>query len=68
VSPAARAGLEAKGRDVIVDVDGHRIHTAAELANAIAAHKPGDQITLHVLRGKAARDVAVTLGDVPANA
>jgi putative serine protease PepD len=67
-SPAARAGLEAKGRDVIVDIGGHRIHTAAELANAIAAHKPGDQITLHVQRGKAARDVAVTLGDVPANA
>jgi S1-C subfamily serine protease len=67
-SPAARAGLEAGRHDVIVAVDGRRIHTAAELANAVAAHKPGDQITLHVLRGTAARDVTVTLGDVPTSA
>jgi putative serine protease PepD len=65
-SPAARAGLEAGRRDVIVAVDGRRIRTAAELADAVAAHKPGDRITLHVLRGTAARDVAVTLGDAPA--
>jgi serine protease Do len=51
--------------DVIVAVDGKSVHTSTELANAIAAHKPGDKITLRVLRGSAGRDVTVTLGDVP---
>jgi putative serine protease PepD len=65
-SPAAQAGLVR--RDVIVTVDGKAVHTSEELANAIAAHKPGDRITLHVLRGGAGRDVTVTLGDVPSSA
>jgi putative serine protease PepD len=67
-SPAARAGLEGGRRDVIVSVDGTTVRTSEELANAIAAHKPGDRITLHVLRGGAGRGVAVTLGDVPSGA
>jgi S1-C subfamily serine protease len=67
-SPAAQAGLVAGRRDVIVSVDGKRVHTSTELATAIASHKPGDKIALHVLRGGAGRDVTVTLGDVPAGA
>ena len=64
--PAARAGLVGGRRDVIVSVDGKSVHTAAELAAAVAQRKPGDKITLHVLRGGAARTITVTLGDVPA--
>jgi putative serine protease PepD len=63
-SPAARAGLGR--RDVVVSIDGRGVHTSAELADAVAAHKPGDKLRLHVLRRGAARNVTVTLGDVPA--
>ena len=65
-SPAAKAGLHTGRRDVIASVDGKAVHTSEELATAIAAHKPGDKITLHVLQGGRSRDVVVTLGDVPA--
>ena len=65
-SPAARAGLVGGRRDVIVSVDGKPVRTSAELADAIAAHAPGDRITLHVLRGGAGRNLVVALGDVPA--
>ena len=65
-SPAAKAGLEGGRRDVIVAVDGHAIDTPAELASAVAAHKPGDRITLHVVRNGTGRDVPITLGNLPA--
>jgi putative serine protease PepD len=65
-SPAAKAGLEGGRRDVIVAVDGHAIHSAADLASAVAAHKPGDRITLRVVRNGAGRDVTITLGNLPA--
>jgi S1-C subfamily serine protease len=67
-SPAAQAGLKGSGRDVIVAVDGHAVHTGAELANAVAAHKPGDRISLHVVRNGAGRDVTITLANLPATA
>jgi putative serine protease PepD len=64
-SPAARAGLQGGRREVVVSVDARRVHTSQELADAIASHEPGERVTLHVLRGGAARTVVVTLGDVP---
>jgi putative serine protease PepD len=66
-SPAARAGLAA-GRDVIVSVDGRAVRTSTDLAGAVAARRPGDRISLHVVRGGAGRDVAITLGNLPATA
>ena len=67
-SPAARAGLAGGRKDVILAVDGHAVHTSAELAAAVAGHKPGDRISLHVQRSGATRNLVVTLGDVPADA
>jgi putative serine protease PepD len=64
-SPAAKAGLAGKRRDVIVAIDGKPVGSAEDLASAIAAHKPGDKVTLRVERGSKARAVTVTLGDVP---
>ena len=43
-TPAESAGLAAG--DTITSVDGTAISTAAELSAAIAAHKPGDELTL----------------------
>jgi S1-C subfamily serine protease len=54
------------GGDTIVAADGKQIATSAQLAAAVAARKPGDKLTLDVVRGGASRTVDVTLGDVPA--
>jgi len=44
-SPAAKAGLQ--GGDVITSVNGHTTDTWSALQSAIAAEKPGDQLTVH---------------------
>jgi S1-C subfamily serine protease len=77
-SPAAKAGLVASRRQVTVDgasvlvggdsitkVDGTPVASSAELSSAIARHKPGERISLEVVRGSRARTVRVTLGNVP---
>jgi S1-C subfamily serine protease len=77
-SPAAKAGLAGAtrqvtidgvsaplGGDAIVAFDGKPMRTSAQLADAVAQHKPGDVVKLTVLRGGARRTVAVTLGDAP---
>jgi len=64
-SPAARARI-ASG-DVLGAVDGRAVQTADELAGAVAAHRPGDRITLAVRHGAATRTVTVALGDLPAS-
>jgi len=74
-SAAAKAGLKAgtqtrtvggatytKNGDVIVSVDGKAIATSEQLQAAIAAHKPGDAVTLGVSRSGTTRTVHVTLG------
>lgn len=77
-SPADRAGLKAGAArrtvggstyttdgDVIVAVDGTAIASASDLQAAIAAHKPGDSVTLKVSRSGSERSVTVTLGTRP---
>jgi len=67
-SPAASAGL--KAGDVITQVDSQAIGTPAALSDAIAAHKPGDEVTLKVYRptDQQTTDVQVTLGGRPEDA
>jgi S1-C subfamily serine protease len=62
-SPAAKAGLQSG--DVIVAVDGTLIDESHDLSLLILPHKPGDTITLRVLRGSTTRDVPLTLGELP---
>jgi putative serine protease PepD len=59
-SAAAKAGL--KTGDVVLSVDGNRISTAAQLQSAIAAHKPGDAVTLRVSRSGSTLTLKATLG------
>jgi S1-C subfamily serine protease len=70
-SPAAAAGLrparqEASGRlvpgDVIRTLAGRSVRSAAELHDALAAHAPGEEVTLRVLRDGAEREISVVLG------
>lgn len=63
-TPAATAGLEVG--DHILAVDGRELAPDFTLADALAAHKPGDSVTLTVTRPEAeARKVTVTLGEDP---
>jgi putative serine protease PepD len=58
--PAAHAGLRAD--DVVTKLDSQLIGTADDLAAAVRTHKPGDQVTLTVLRGGRTTTVTATLG------
>jgi S1-C subfamily serine protease len=77
-SPAEKAGIEGgddklpfqagryrTGGDVILQVDGRDIVSPDDLAEAIAAHRPGEAVTLTILRDDERRQVDVTLGKRP---
>jgi S1-C subfamily serine protease len=55
------------GGDVIVSLDGQRIPSADDLESAVVAHKPGDVVTLGVIRDGKRQDIKVTLGKRPAS-
>ncbi|MFB7181848.1 trypsin-like peptidase domain-containing protein [Streptomyces sp. NPDC056257] len=58
--PGARAGI--KAGDVITKVDGQRVRGGDELIIKIRAHRPGDPLTLTVLREGRERTLQVVLG------
>jgi serine protease Do len=60
-SPAEKAGL--KEEDVIIGANGSRIETSDELTDLVDDAKPGDKVTLDVIRGGKEMQVAITLGD-----
>ncbi len=64
-SPAAQAGL--KRGDVITAVDGKNLVDDSDLAQALALHKPGDQLKLTVLRSSQTMTVPVTLTEMTAD-
>jgi S1-C subfamily serine protease len=79
-SPADKAGLQGStgettfqlqhvktGGDLIVGVDGKSVHTSTDLSELIAGHKPGDVVSLEVLRDNDSHQVQVTLGARPAD-
>jgi putative serine protease PepD len=59
-SGAEKAGV--KSGDVITAVDGKSIISSQQLRAVIAAHKPGDTITLTIRRSGATKTLDVTLG------
>jgi S1-C subfamily serine protease len=76
--PAEKAGLEGgdeklpfqaaqyrTGGDVILAVDGEKIVEENDLARTIAAHRPGDEVTLSVLHDGRRETVKLTLGQRP---
>ena len=63
-SPAETAGLLAG--DIIVAIDGEQLTADSDLPTLLLPHAPGDTITLRVLRDNSAREVQVTLGELPA--
>jgi serine protease Do len=62
-SPAASAGLQ-QG-DVITSVDGQSLDSESALAQALNRHKPGDTVSLTVVRNGQQQNVSLTLGTAP---
>jgi len=80
-SPAAQAGIAGghqhimlqgqpflTGGDVIEAIDGKAIMSSQDLAAVVARHKPGDTITLTVVRGGQPQQVKATLAVRPTGA
>jgi S1-C subfamily serine protease len=79
-SPAADAGLKGStdeetfqlqrvktGGAVVVAVDGSPVVENNDLSKLVARHKPGDKVTLEVIRDGNKQNVEVTLGSRPAD-
>jgi serine protease Do len=62
-TPAAKAGL--KPQDVIVEVDGKKMTSSAQLRREVAAHRPGSKLPMKVLRDGDEEIVSVELGTLP---
>ena len=62
-SPAARAGL--RQGDVIIGVDGETVTRVNELQRIIASNRPGDRVTLDVVRYGERMNVEVQLVEAP---
>jgi putative serine protease PepD len=63
-SPAAKAGLQAG--DLVVALDGQAVTSQDDLVSRIRDHKPGDRVTLKVVRSGKEQTVTATLADRPA--
>jgi S1-C subfamily serine protease len=64
-SPAASAGLLVG--DVLFELDGHAVGSPEHLLDLLAGYRVGREAALRVLRGGAAMDVRVTIGERPAD-
>ncbi len=62
--PAASAGIEPG--NVIQSINGKPVNSQKDLTSTIAALKPGSQVTLRVWAQGVRKNVAVTLGEQPA--
>ena len=63
--PAAAAGVVVG--DVLLDLDGRAIRSPEDLLDLLVGDLVGRQATLRLLRGGTSTDVAVTIGERPAN-
>jgi serine protease Do len=61
--PADKAGLEPS--DVILKFDGKTVNSTSDLPRIVAQTRPGSKATMQIWRKGAARDVTVTVGEMP---
>lgn len=64
-SGAKAAGIESG--DVIVKIAGKKVHNMAELQENIAKHRPGDKVSVTIMRDKKEKDLNVTLKNMQGN-
>lgn len=60
---AAKSGLERM--DIVQKIDGKDITTSQQLQDAVRARKVGDILSFIILRNKAVKAIAVTIGNYP---
>ncbi len=58
--PADKTDLREK--DIILSIDGKELNTMNDLREYIYTKKPGEQVTLQIVRGKINRKIEITLG------
>jgi S1-C subfamily serine protease len=59
-SPADKAGIQEN--DIILEVNGKKVTERTQLADLIAAHKPGDEISLKIYHKGEEKEIKVILG------
>jgi S1-C subfamily serine protease len=58
-SAGADAGI--REQDLVIAVDGEPVGRSEELTVAIDAHRPGDRVTIEVVRGGGSTELKATL-------
>jgi S1-C subfamily serine protease len=53
------------GGDVILEVEGHEIVSPDDLAEVISTHRPGDEVTVTILRDNERKEISLKLGKRP---
>ncbi|MBE7422086.1 MAG: DegQ family serine endoprotease [Zoogloeaceae bacterium] len=61
--PAEKAGLESG--DIILKFDGKAVNASSDLPRIVGATKPGSKVPMQVWRKGSARDLTVTVGEMP---
>ena len=61
VDGGSAAGSDIKVDDVIIGIDGKKVQNFANLQEAIAQHRPGDKVTVKVMRDKKEKNINITL-------
>jgi S1-C subfamily serine protease len=60
---AYRAGI--RRGDVMIEVDGQRVRSNDDVVRIVRRHRPGDTISVLVVRNNQTKSLKVTLGDLP---
>jgi membrane-associated protease RseP (regulator of RpoE activity) len=63
--PAAKAGLEEN--DVVTKVGGKAVGSQDQLRDAVAGHKPGDELDVEYIHRGVTKNVRIALGSAPAD-
>lgn len=61
VDGGSAGGSDIKVDDVIIGIDGKKVQNFADLQEAIAQHRPGDKVTVKVMRDKKEKNINITL-------
>ena len=61
VDGGSAAGADIKVDDVIIGIDEKKVHNFADLQEALAKHRPGDKVTVKLIRDKKEKNVEVIL-------
>lgn len=56
-----------KENDVIIKLDGKKLHKFTDLQEALSKHRPGDKVQLTIVRDKKKKEVTITLKNAQGN-